>query len=241
MAASTIELERADRPDDVTTRRRRGAGWRVLAAVEVLIAVAAVVASTVNERIVPALVIAALAALSLLVRWESPATLGFRRIHHGGRMAVQVLGLTAVWSVVQLGLIMPVLNHATGSRQDLSDFSDLQGNVGMLLGLVALSWLYAALFEELAFRGFVPTRVRDIFGSGSAGLIAAVAVSATLFGLCHTEQGAIGVVVTFFDALFFIWLRYRYDTLWASVLAHGFNNTLGLIAFFLIGPIYGLW
>jgi hypothetical protein len=93
MAASTIELKRPDRPDDVTTRRRHGAGWRVLAAVEVLIAVAAVVASTVNERIVPALVIAALAALSLLVRWESPATLGFRRIHRGGRLAVHVLGL----------------------------------------------------------------------------------------------------------------------------------------------------
>jgi hypothetical protein len=29
--------------------------------------------------------------------------------------------------------------------------------------------------------------------------------------------------------------------LWASQLAHGFNNTLGLTAVFLVGPIHGLW
>jgi hypothetical protein len=27
----------------------------------------------------------------------------------------------------------------------------------------------------------------------------------------------------------------------AAVLAHGFNNTIGLVTFYLIGPIYGLW
>jgi hypothetical protein len=25
------------------------------------------------------------------------------------------------------------------------------------------------------------------------------------------------------------------------VLAHGFNNTIGFVAFFLVGPIHGLW
>jgi hypothetical protein len=29
--------------------------------------------------------------------------------------------------------------------------------------------------------------------------------------------------------------------LWAAVLAHGFNNTIGLVTFFFVGPIYGLW
>jgi hypothetical protein len=27
----------------------------------------------------------------------------------------------------------------------------------------------------------------------------------------------------------------------AAVLAHGFNNTIGLVTFYLIGPIYGPW
>jgi membrane protease YdiL (CAAX protease family) len=36
-------------------------------------------------------------------------------------------------------------------------------------------------------------------------------------------------------------LRMRYRTLWAPVLAHGFNNSIGLTAYFLAGPMYGLW
>lgn len=69
----------------------------------------------------------------------------------------------------------------------------------------------------------------------------AIAVSATLFALAHTEQGLIGVALTFLDAIFFSVLNRLYRTLWASVLAHGFTNTIGLTAFFVVGPIYGLW
>ena len=43
------------------------------------------------------------------------------------------------------------------------------------------------------------------------------------------------------DGIAFSVLRYRYKTLWASVFAHGFNNTLGFITFFMVGPVYGFW
>lgn len=71
-------------------------------------------------------------------------------------------------------------------------------------------------------------------------MIVAVTGSSALFALAHTEQGAVGVAVTFLDGLFFSALRLRYRTLLAPVLAHGFN-TIGLVAYFLIGPVYGLW
>ena len=62
-----------------------------------------------------------------------------------------------------------------------------------------------------------------------------------LFGLAHTEQGLIGIILTFLDALFFSFLRWRFKNLWAAVLGHGFNNTIGLVSFYLVGPMYGLW
>ena len=49
------------------------------------------------------------------------------------------------------------------------------------------------------------------------------------------------MIVTGLDALFFSFLRLRYRTLGAPILAHGFSNTLGIITFFLIGSVYGLW
>ena len=51
----------------------------------------------------------------------------------------------------------------------------------------------------------------------------------------------VGVILTFFDGLFLATLRWRYGTLWAAVLAHGWNNTIGLTAFYLVGPIHGWW
>ncbi len=49
------------------------------------------------------------------------------------------------------------------------------------------------------------------------------------------------MAVTFLDGLFFTAARLRYRSLWATILAHGFNNTIGLVALFLVGPVYGFW
>lgn len=94
---------------------------------------------------------------------------------------------------------------------------------------------------DRAFRGFIPTRVAELVGRGSTGVAAGVVISAVLFAAIHVEQGAVGVGATFLDALFFSALRLKIDNLWAAVLAHGFNNTIGLAAFYLAGPIHGLW
>ncbi len=221
-----------------TISRRRGTFWTVAAIVEVVLAAIAVT----RDLFLPSIVILALAGVSLAIRKEGLRTLGFKSLANSKRSALEILGLTVGWTLVQIGVVMPLLNHLTGQKQDLSDFKDLQGNVGMLVALLAASWTLAALGEEIVFRGYIQTRIRDILGSQLAGVLVAVLLSSVLFSLIHTEQGSIGVIITFFDALFFSYLRLRYgDNLWAPVLAHGFNNTIGMLAFFLIGPVYGLW
>ncbi|HOZ12973.1 MAG TPA: hypothetical protein PLZ22_10325 [Thermotogota bacterium] len=49
------------------------------------------------------------------------------------------------------------------------------------------------------------------------------------------------MITTFINALFFSFIKYRLEILWASVLAHGFLNTIGVIIFYFTGPLYGLW
>ena len=104
-----------------------------------------------------------------------------------------------------------------------------------------LSWTLAAVGEELAYRGFLQTRMRQLLGGGRAAVVVAVLVSSLLFGLVHSEQGAVGVAIVTLDAIAWSIVRLRYRSLWASVLVHGFNNTIGFVAFFLVGPIYGFW
>lgn len=211
--------------------------WRVVAAVEVALAAAVVLL----DLGLPTLVLLVLAGVSLALRRQGPASVGFARVTHPWRMVLQVAGLSAVWSLLVVGLVLPALEHLTGDRQDVSDFAELEGNVAMLAALLAASWTLAALGEELAFRGFLLTRLRELLPAGTAGPALAVLASSALFGLIHTEQGAVGVTLAAIDGVFHCILRLGYRTLWASVLAHGFVNTLGMTVFFVIGPVSGLW
>lgn len=218
--------------------RRRILVWTALG--EVLLTAVLVVL----DVLLPTILLLAMAAVSLRVRRQGLASLGLVRPRSWSRLSATTLLLTALWACVQLGLLMPVVNRVTGEQQDLSEFESAHGHLGTLAVLLVLSWTLAAVGEELAYRGYVATRVAEVAASvwgGSGAVVAAMLVSAGLFGLAHTEQGMVGVILTFFDGLFLATLRWRYGTLWAAVLAHGWNNTIGLTAFYLVGPIHGWW
>lgn len=217
-------------------RRRRGRAWRIVAALEVLAATVAVA----GDLLIPSVVLVLMAVVSLLARHEGPGSLGLRRVP-AGPLALRMLVFALVWSLVQLGLTMPLANHLSGTHQDLSGFADVEGNLALLVLFLLLSWTLAAFVEELAFRGYLQTRLRDVVGHGRGGTVVAVLVSSLLFGMVHSEQGLIGVVVVTLDAIVFSIVRYHERTLWASILAHGFNNTIGFVAFYFVGPVYGLW
>jgi uncharacterized protein len=210
--------------------------WLFVSGIEAIAAAIAVL----MDLAIPSLVLLAMAVISLAVRRRGFGTLGLTRFK-GWRLVGTMLVLAVLWSAFQLTVTMPIANHLSGTKQDLTAFEDLQGNVGMLAALLVAGWLLGAFAEELAYRGYLLTRIREALGSGRAGLWVAIALSSTLFGLAHSEQGLIGVVVVTIDAVYFSVLRIGYRTLWASVLAHGFNNTIGFVAFFLVGPIYGFW
>ncbi len=211
---------------------------RWAAGVEVAVAAAVIVL----DLVIPTLVVLALAGLSLAIRRQGFASLGFHRLTHPARTSLAVLLLTAAWSLLQFGLVMPIANRVTGSRQDMTVFADLEGNAGLLVGLLLASWTLAAVGEEAVFRGYLPTRVQEAVGGSSARLAwPAMVIPAVLFAALHLEQGQVGVLATFLDSFFFLWVRVRYRSVWAAVLAHGFNNTLGLTTFFIAGPLYGLW
>jgi membrane protease YdiL (CAAX protease family) len=211
----------------------------LLTAVEVGLAVYVVV----GDVLLPTLVLLVLAAVSLAGRRERPASLGFRRPPDWGRVVATVAGVTVLWTCAQLAVIIPVLEHLSGQRQDFDTFEGLQGDPVTLAVLLLASWTLAALGEETAFRGYLQVRIAALVGPDRAGAVLVPVVgSAVLFALIHQEQGVVGVGATFADALLFSWLARRSPAgLWAAVLAHGFNNTLGLTAVFLVGPVHGLW
>jgi uncharacterized protein len=218
--------------------RSRGSSWvsSRWAATEVLLVTAAIVL----DLAIPSLVILVIAGASLLIRRTGPSSLGLVRARPG-RLVAGTATFALVWSLFQLSVTMPIANHVSGAKQDMGVFSEVEGNVGLLLLLVVLSWTLGAFVEEVAFRGYLFTRLRETCGGGRTAVVVAVLVSSLLFGVLHSEQGVVGVVVVALDGIAFCGLRLYYGTVWAPVLAHGFNNTLGLVTFFFIGPLYGFW
>ena len=149
--------------------------------------------------------------------------------------------VAVVWTVAHLVLFMPVVERLTGQTQDTGDFTALEGDPGTLALLLLLSWTLAAVGEEVAYRGYLLTRVRQLLGGSVAGLVVSVLLTSLVFGLAHTEQGAVGVCLATINGIAYAVLRLRLRTIWASVLMHGFSNTIGLTAYFFVGPVTGLW
>ena len=94
----------------------------------------------------------------------------------------------------------PIANHLSGTTQDMSQFSDLQGNLPMLLTWIVLDGLSRLSGEELAFRGFVQTRMTELIGAAAALLVIAVLATSILIGLLHTEYGIVGVLASTVDS-----------------------------------------
>ena len=77
---------------------------RVLAAFEVVLAAAVVLL----DLAIPSAVLVLLAGLSLAVRRERPATLGFHRLARPWRTTGIVVVLTLAWTLVQFGIVEAV-------------------------------------------------------------------------------------------------------------------------------------
>src|SRR4051794_39587565 len=153
-----------------SAKARRTIPWRGLALIELALAAAAVLL----DLFIPALVIVALLAVSLVLRRQGLGAVGLDRLAHPWQAAGQTFLLAAAWSVVGIAVLLPVLEHLTGQRQDVSGFTEVEHNVGLLAALVAASWVFAFV-EELAFRGYVLQRIRDLHlgGSGRSALLVA--------------------------------------------------------------------
>lgn len=87
--------------------------------------------------------------------------------------------------------------------------------------------LTAGFCEEIAFRGYLMTRLR-LVGKFSNWVIPTI-ISALAFGACHAYQGMPGfIVISVYGALFSL-LYIRTGSLWPCVIAHSLQDLGALI------------
>ena len=92
-----------------------------------------------------------------------------------------------------------------------------------------LIWGFAALGEEVSYRGYLLNRAAQAGGASTGAYWLAVLITAVLFGYGHYYKGPAGVVDSGMAGLV---LGAAYllagRNLWVTILAHGFIDTFGL-------------
>lgn len=128
---------------------------------------------------------------------------------------------------------VPLWAQLTGTPPDLSDFRPMVGSVRVLLLGLLLNWTLAAFGEELAFRGYLLTRLAGLGGDTRAAWLASLAVTSALFGWGHGGQGLAGMLQEGF-AGFLLGLLYLGcgRNLTVPIVAHGVANTLAFVLIF---------
>lgn len=147
------------------------------------------------------------------------------------------------WAVLAWGsymivsvLVLLVLTNLPVPGIDLDQiqnvgFDNLVGRFEYVAAFLALV-VFAPLFEEIIFRGYLFGRLRGISGFW----VSAILTSLT-FAILHFQFN-VGVDV-FVLSIFLCLLREKFDSIWPGVLVHALKNGLAYTLLFIL-PLYGV-
>ena len=143
-----------------------------------------------------------------------------------------LLGLILGLAIQLLSTIFlePWLETLTGHAQDLSQLDAFKDSWLTAAAALLASWVMAGFLEEVIFRGFLITTLRDLLGGGAWAAVFGLIISTVLFGLSHGYQEISGVIATGFVGLLLGMLFLAAGSnLWLVIFAHGFIDTAGIL------------
>jgi len=185
-----------------------------------------------------------LAASSILLlaqrRWShlwslaQPPGFGFVRPSRPRYIALAiVVGVAAPLLGAQLTQLLAHGQTVSQDIQQLGANTPLAWRIPLVLVVVSLG----PVVEELLFRGVLLSTLLQRWGPGWA-----VAVSSLMFALVHLpglQWQWFGLPDLLLLALLLAWLRLRSGSIWPGVLAHGINNLLAVVAWFVVAHLSG--
>jgi len=215
-------------------------GWpllsnsRVVSALELLLGAFFVIGYNVYGLVpneVPILFVLGLLSFRLREGRWSPA--GLKRPASWTRIVLIAL-VAATLRIVLADLVIDPLTAGFWPKAVEPAGADaIAGNVKVALFWLALVWTWAAFGEEIAYRGYLLTRAADLGKNSPAAYWVGMFLVSVLFAYGHFYKGPAGIVDSGFAGLI-LGAAYLLSgrNLWASILAHGFIDTFGVIALF---------
>jgi membrane protease YdiL (CAAX protease family) len=213
--------------------QRPSAGQRWISRGEFSLGSAIVIAHNVYHVVpneVPILVVLALISFRLHDGWSA---LGLRWPVSWRRTILIALGAAVLRILVGTLVIEPVTAHFWPPAIAPSGMNEIARHGMEALKWFLLVWTFAAFGEEIGYRGYLLNRAADAGGRSKAAYWVAVVMVSVLFGYGHYYKGPAGIVDSGMAGLV-LGAAYVLSgrNLWVCVLAHGFIDTIGLVAVF---------
>jgi membrane protease YdiL (CAAX protease family) len=181
---------------------------------------------------------AAVAVLCTLRRHGSLAPLGLGRPRRPLRLALRAVAILATFLVAQA--IVPLLlgNWFEPPAPDFSRYDAVRDDLAAALALAVALPLFAALPEEIVYRGFLVERIDSLLGSRRLAPAAAVIAQALLFGSAHFQWGLGGVLLaTIMGLVWGVAFLLCGRDLWAVVAAHALAHQLFVLQLWAGPPV----
>ena len=110
-----------------------------------------------------------------------------------------------------------------------TEYDFIRNKLSNLIITLIAAWLIGGLYEEIVFRGFIQTTIREWFIKSKHSFWLAGLLTSILSGLYHWQQGIFGIVPSFLGGLLWTWLLWRYrGNLWYPVISHAIFDTIAL-------------
>jgi membrane protease YdiL (CAAX protease family) len=207
---------------------------RAFSALELLLGAAIVIGHNVF-RVVPneVPILFVLGIISRRLRDGSGSAIGFRRPASWGWLILIAAAAAALRIGIGDFVIEPLTARFWPAPVAPAGVDEATGNWQVALMYLGIVWTFAAFGEEIAYRGYLLTRAADIGGRTPLAWWIGVIVVSVLFGYGHYYKGPAGILDSAVAGLI---LGAAYllagRNLWASVLAHGFIDTVAVVALY---------
>ena len=146
-----------------------------------------------------------------------------------------LIALAAAVTRILLGAVVvdPLTARFWPPAAGPSGFNEIAGHPLVALRWLGLVWTFAALGEEISYRGYLLNRAADTLGRSKVAYWIAALLAAVLFGYGHYYKGPAGIVDSgmaglVLAAAYFLSKR----NLWVCILAHGFIDTFGVVGLY---------
>lgn len=170
----------------------------------------------------------------VLARGGTLGDLGLRRPRHWKTVPFQVAGILIAFIGAEMLVPLVVSSFIHMPKPDFSRYEAVSGNLGNAIKLALILPLTASIPEEIIYRGFLISRLSDIFGRNRSGAVLAVLVQALVFGAVHFMWGTGGMIVALIMGV--VWgtaylLCNR--NLWTVIFAHSGGHILFVVQLYL--------